>query len=307
MDLDSALSTIATIGEYIPEDIGQAITSAAAKLPREINDTLKYAVSYLPAQIDLGNTALFILYFSAAVMIMGLLGRVTLGKRSSLNRSLSSSIGILFIYVLTVIVYTFKPWNLDDFLSPLPFVRFSEEYLFIMPIAGTRFPVLCSEILSLIILAFVVNLLDTILPNGESFISWYLMRFLTVVFSMVLHFFVRRALHQYLPNVLVTYAPTVLLVVLVFFLMSGVVSLILGLIISVANPFLGAMYTFFFSNVVGKQLSKAVFSSMVLCAIVYLLEFFGYTVLCITVEALLAYIPLVLILLVLWYLLGHVL
>lgn len=304
MDLDSA---IATIGEYIPEDIGQAITSAAAKLPREINDTLKYAASYLPNQIDLGNCAMFILYFSAAVMVMGLLGRVTLGKRSSLNRSLSSAIGILFIYVLTVIVYTFKPWNLDDFLSPLPFVRFSQGYLFIMPITGTRFPVLCTEILSLIILSFVVNLLDTILPNGESFISWYLMRFLTVVFSMVLHFFVRRALHQYLPNVLLNYAPTILLVLLVFFLLSGVVSLILGLIISVANPFLGAMYTFFFSNVVGKQLSKAMFSSAILCAVVYLLEFFGYTVVCITAEALLAYIPLVLILLVLWYLLGHVL
>ncbi len=304
MDLDSVISAI---GEHIPADIGQAVTAVAASLPREITDTLKSAASYLPAQIDLWNTAQFILYFTAAVMITGLLGRVALGKRSSLNRSLSSAIGILFIYVLTVIVYTFRPWNLHDLLSPLPFVRFSGEYLFIMPITGTRFTALCTEVLSLIILSFVVNILDTVLPNGESFISWYLMRFLTVVFAMLLHFFVRQALHRYLPNILVTYAPTVLLVILALLLLSGVVSLILGLVISVANPFLGAMYTFFFSSVVGKQLSKAVFSSAILCVIVYVLEIFGYTVLCITAEALVAYIPMVLILLVLWYLLGHIL
>lgn len=304
MDLDS---TMATIGAYLPEDIGQSISSAAAAIPDAITDTLRYAAAYLPAQIDLGTAFLFVLYFAAATIIMGVLGRVALGKRSSLNRSLSCAIGILFIYVLTVIVYTFKPWNLEDLLSPLPFVRFSGEYLFIMPVTVTRFPVLCSEILSLIILAFLVNLLDSILPNGEKFFSWYLMRFLTVVFSMVLHFFVRNALYTYLPEVLVTYAPTVLLVILAFLLLSGVVSLVLGLVISIANPFLGAMYTFFFSTVVGKQLSKAVFSSMILCAIVYLLEFFGYTVLCITAEALVAFIPLVIVLLILWYLLGHVL
>lgn len=304
MDLDS---TMATIGAYLPEDIGQSISSAAAAIPDAITDTLRYAAAYLPAQIDLGTAFLFVLYFAAPTMIMGVLGRVALGKRSSLNRSLSCAIGILFIYVLTVIVYTFKPWNLEDLLSPLPFVRFSGEYLFIMPVTVTRFPVLCSEILSLIILAFLVNLLDSILPNGENFFSWYLMRFLTVIFSMVLHFFVRNALYTYLPEVLVTYAPTVLLVILAFLLLSGVVSLVLGLVISIANPFLGAMYTFFFSTVVGKQLSKAVFSSMILCAIVYLLEFFGYTVLCITAEALVAFIPLVIVLLILWYLLGHVL
>ena len=304
MDLDS---TMATIGAHLPEDIGQSISSAAAAIPDAITDTLRYAATYLPAQIDLGTAFLFVLYFAAATIIMGVLGRVALGKRSSLNRSISCAIGILFIYVLTVIVYTFKPWNLEDLLSPLPFVRFSREYLFIMPVTGTRFPVLCSEILSLIILAFLVNLLDSILPNGENFFSWYLMRFLTVVFSMVLHFFVRNALYTYLPEVLVTYAPTVLLVILAFLLLSGVVSLILGLVISIANPFLGAMYTFFFSTVVGKQLSKAVFSSVILCAIVYLLEFFGYTVLCITAEALVAFIPLVIVLLILWYLLGHVL
>ena len=58
---------------------------------------------------------------------------------------------------------------------------------------------------------------------------------------------------------------------------------------------------------VGKQLSKAVFTSTILCAVVYLLGYVGYTVICITAAALLAYIPLVIVLLILWYLIGRLL
>ena len=72
---------------------------------------------------------------------------------------------------------------------------------------------------------------------------------------------------------------------------------LLGLVIAVANPFLGAMYTFFFSNIVGKQVSKAVFSTAIVCAVFYLLDLFGYTVVCISAAALITYIPLALLLL----------
>ncbi len=283
------------------------LPTVAVEIPQELRSAVKHAASYLPAEIDPLSVAQFILLFTAASLLFGVLGRVVLGKRSSLNHSLSSSIGILFIYILTIIVYTFKPWELYGLLSPLPFVTFSGEYLIIFPIHDARLPALCSEILSLVILAFLVNLLDSMLPRGKHFITWYLLRFFTVVLSMLLHFLVRQALHTFLPNVLVAYAPTILLVILAFLLLSGVLSLILGLVISVANPFLGAMYTFFFSTVIGKQLSKAVFSSLILCVLFYLLDFFGYTVLCITASALLAYIPLVIVLLALWYLIGHVL
>ena len=90
-------------------------------------------------------------------------------------------------------------------------------------------------------------------------------------------------------------------------LFSGFVSLILGLIISINSPFLGAMYTFFFTSIVGKQVSKAVFSSAILTAIVYLMGYFGYTVISITAASLLTYIPLALVALILWYLSGHLL
>ena len=304
MDLQNTLSTIT---DYLGGNLGQMVAAAASYLPANWEQAVKHASSYLPTEIDLVNAAQFMLFFAAGVLILSVLSRVVLGKRSSLNHSLSSAIGILFIYAVTIVVYTFKPWNLELLLSPLPFVSFSGEFLVIFPIADAQFPALCSQLLSLVILAFLVNLIDTFLPKGDNPITWFVLRLLTVVVSMILNLAARWAFQTYLPGVLVTYAPSILLMLLVVLMLSGVLNLILGLVISMTNPFLGAMYTFFFSNIVGKQLSKAVFSCAILCAIVYLLEHFGYTVICITAAALMAYIPLAIILLVLWYLVGHVL
>lgn len=296
-----------TIAPSIPQDINQIISSASSYFPEEVRQVIRHASSYVPNQLDLLSTALFLLYFTAASLIVGFLGRVILGKRSSLNHALSSVVAILFIYAVTIVVYTFRPWNLEDFLSPLPFVTFSEDYLIILPILDMDFLPLCSQILSLVILAFLVNAIDTFLPKGNSFLGWYVLRFLSVILSMGLHLLVTWAFRTYLPGFLVTYAPTVLLILLAIMLLSGVLSLVLGLVIFIANPFLGAMYSFFFSNIIGKQISKAVFTSAILCVIAYLLEYFGYTIISIGAAALMAYIPLVIVLLVLWYLIGHTL
>lgn len=304
MDLET---TLATISDYIPETLDKVISGASAYMPRELSDVIRHASSYIPRKLDFISVAEFMLYFIAASLILSVLGRIFLGKRSSLNHSLSSVMGILFIYAATVIIYTFKPWNLEILLSPLPFVTFSGDYLILLPITDSQFPALCTEILSLVILSFLVNLVDTYLPKGNNVISWYLMRFITIALSMMLHLLACWAFETYLPDMLVKYAPTALLSVLIFMLLSGALNLILGLVIATANPFMGAMYTFFFSTVIGKQVSKAVFSTAIVTGVFFLVDWFGYTVIAISAGALLTYIPLGLVLLVLWYLIGHVL
>ena len=67
------------------------------------------------------------------------------------------------------------------------------------------------------------------------------------------------------------------------------------------------LYTFFFSSVIGKQLSKAVFTTAIISAVVLLLGEFGYTVICVSSAALAGYIPLAVVLLLLWFLIGHLL
>lgn len=300
-------TTFATISEAIPETLDQVFSTASAYIPQELSEVIWHASAYMPRNLDFITVAEFMLYFIAASLILGVLGRVMLGKRSSLNHSLSSVMGILFIYAATVTVYTFKPWVLEILLSPLPFVTFAGDYLILLPISDVQFPALCTQILSLIILAFLVNLLDNILPKGNNVVSWYLMRFITIALCMMLHLLVCWTFETYLPEVLVKYAPTLLLAILVFMLLSGALNLILGLFIATVNPFMGAMYTFFFSTVIGKQVSKAVFSAAIVTGVFWLMDYFGYTIIAISAAALLTYIPLALVLLVLWYLIGHVL
>ena len=288
-------------------DLDSTLETVAAYIPDELNHVIAHAVSYIPTEINIANMAIFLLFFGSAALILGLMGRIFLGKRSSLNHSLSSAMGLLFIYAVPIVVYTFKPWNLEELLSPLPFVTFSGDYLIVLPVQNAGIPVLCSQIVSLVILAFLVNLLDSFIPQGKSVLGWYELRFLTVVVSMLLHLAANWAIRTYLPDVLVTYAPTILLILLIGMLMLGLVNLILGVVLAVVNPILGGIYTFFFSNAIGKQLTKAVFTTAIVCVVFFLLGHFGYTLICIDGAALTAYLPFGAVLLVLWYLIGHVL
>lgn len=291
MDFESTLETVAS---YLPEDM-------------DLSGILANTRSLTAVDLDLGNIAKFLLLFAVGSLILSTLGRLVLGRRSSLNHSLSSVMAILFIYAVTIVVYTFKPWELENLLSPLPFVTFFNDYMVVMPIVGIYPTVLARELLSLIILAFLVNLLDTFIPKGKSILGWYCLRFFTVGLAMGLHLVIHWAFHTYLPEVLVTYAPLILLLLLIAMLLLGFLNAVLGLILTIANPFVGAVYTFFFSNIVGKQLTKAVFTSGVLCVILFLMDRFGYSFIHISVAALTAYIPLAVVCLILWYLIGHLL
>ena len=304
MDLETTLSTIAAT---IPHEIEQVITHASSYIPEELKDTLRHASGYLPTEIDFISVAQFLLYFAAGSLVLGGISRVVLGKRSSLSLSLSSVMAVLFLYTVTVVIYTFKPWNLDILLSPLPFVTFSDHYLIIHPILDLHFTALCTELLSLLILSFLINLVDTLMPTGEGVVSWFLLRLISVLGCFGLHLLVSWAFRTYLPNALVTYAPAILLAVLIILLLSGVISLVFGLVIAITSPFLGAMYSFFFSNIVGKQICKAMFTTGILCVILYLMEHFHLVVILITPAALLTYIPLALVLLGLWFLIGRIL
>lgn len=291
MDIES---TIETIAAYLPENL-------------ELSGILSRSRAFVPMDLDVTHIARFLLYFSVGALVLSTLGRLVLGKRSSLNHSVSSAIAILFIYAATIIVYTFQPMQLDRYLSPLPFVTFFNDYMVVMPIAGIYPTVFARELLSLIILAFLVNLLDILIPQGKSVPGWYCLRFFTVGLAMVLHLVIRWAFDTYLPEVLVTYAPAILLLLLLVLLLLGFFNAVVGLILTITNPIVGAIYAFFFSNLVGKQITKAVFTSGILCVILFFIDQYGYNFVHISMTALTVYIPLGAVCLILWYLIGHLL
>lgn len=291
MDLDS---TIETVAAYIPDSV-------------QLAGILDDAASYIPADLNFGDVAKFLLFFTAGALILSLLGRIILGKHSSLNHSVSSVMAVLFIYAVTIVIYTFKPWNLNDLLSPLPFVTFFNDYLVVLPIVGIRPTVLCQEMLSLLVLVFLVNVIDILLPKGKSVLNWFLLRFFMAFSAMALHIAVHWAFNTYFPAAFVTYAPGILLSVLVLLLTLGFLNAILSLVLTIANPVVGAIYAFFFSNVIGKQVTKAVFSSGILGIILFLIEKYGYSFISISSASLTGYVPVALVSLALWYLTGRLL
>lgn len=303
--MENTLSTIESAITSVQETM-EAAEQTISAFKNFIPSTAELA-QMVPVDVAPLSLLKFIGIFAAVVILMSVLGRMIFGKRSSLNHALSSAMGIFFILAISTLIYVFDPRSLAQYLSPLPYVAFSGDYLILFPFATSGFAAICDELLSMVILAFLVNLLDTFVPKGKNVITWYLLRFVTILLSMGLHYVVTWASNEYLPGVLVTYAPVILLVILVLAVLMGLLNVILSLVLTVVNPIFGALYAFFFSSLVGKQLTKALWTTFVLTAVVVALGYFGCTMLCIAGAALAAYIPLLIVLLILWYLIGHLL
>ena len=153
----------------------------------------------------------------------------------------------------------------------------------------------------MVILAFLVNLADGWLPKGKNIFSWLFFRCLTVVIGYLLHLIVVGLFATYLPEGIVTYAPVILLGLLVLLILTGALKVVVGAVLTTVNPIIGGLYTFFFANIVGKQITKAVLTTAILTALIIALQYFGIAVISITTAAMIAYIPFGIILIVLWY------
>jgi len=239
-------------------------------------------------------------------LILGLLGRFVFGKKSTLNVSVSSAFGILFIYALAIILSS-SGIQLTSLTAPLPFVTITNDSLLLLNFFSAHYTTLCSEILSMIILAFLVNLADSWLPKKKNVFSWLFFRILTIVIGYLLHLLATWLFSTYLPEGIVTYAPAVLLVILLLMLLTGALKILIGALLSTVNPIIGGLYTFFFANIIGKQVTKAVLTTGMIAGLIIALQNAGITAIAITAAALLTYVPIILLLVVMWYLLCCIL
>lgn len=239
-------------------------------------------------------------------LIFGFIGRFAFGKKSVLNQSVSSAIGILFIYAVTVVIHSYG-LNLKFLVSPLPFVTISEEWMTIFPITNSDYIAICGEVLNMIILAFLVNIVNRWMPQGKKVITWLIFRVLSVALGMVAFACANYLLTMFLPEGLLTWAPVILLGLLVIMLLVGALKGLVGAVLVSVNPLIGFLYTFFFANVVGKMLSRAMLTTLLLSALVYALNYLSVAAIFISTTILVAYIPILLLLLVLWFIVGKLL
>ena len=233
-------------------------------------------------------------------VILSAIGRFVFGKKSALVNAVSSAIGILFVYALNIVLRSAEA-SLQQFIAPLPFISFSGEQMSLFSFTGANYTVICYELVSMVILAFLMNLIDNFMPKGKNIFTWSIFRILTVVLAQIAHLIVTYLLTTYLPEGLLTYAPAIILGILVLMLLTGALKIVVGALLSTVNPLIAALYTFFFANIIGKQITKAVMTTGILAALVFGLEKLGITTICVAAGALTAYIPLCLILLVVWF------
>lgn len=270
-----------------------------------VESILSDSSSYLPASLGISSIVQLSLFAIGLLLALGIVFRIFFGKHCNANQAVSASVGILFIYALTIFIYSVNPFNFAQYLSPLPFALFRRDILIVVPFSGTEYPFLCTQILSLIILSFIVHVLDFLLPTGKSLWTWLLFRSLSIVLAIFFNLAVLLAMNTFLPEGIAAYAPTVLLAVLAVALLIGLFNPLLCIIFTVINPIFGLLYTFFFSNAIGKQLTKSVLSTGILCCLFFAMEYLGYTVIDITQSSVLMNLPIGILLLFLWYVFDY--
>lgn len=263
----------------------------------------------LPETVDPTQLILVAAVFLAATMLISSIGKALLGLNSPLSNAASSAVGILFIYVATVAVLSFggelEPFK--PYLSPLPFISINADQLHLFIFEDADAALICEQILSMVVLAFLVNLLDSLIPRGKNIMAWFLFRCATVVLAMLAHWAAKEMITPLLPDAVLENAPAVLLALLALLLAVGSLKLLVGFAIATVNPVIAALYTFFFANFVGKQLTKAALTTSLLAALVWALNKIGLDVISIDPITLSGYMPLLAVLAVVWYIINKIL
>jgi len=245
------------------------------------------------------------LVLAVGSLLLGGIGRFVFGKRSSFSHAVSSAIGILFVYVAAIVVYSAYA-ELTQYIPPLPYVSIEGSKLVLFSFQGSHYTAVCTQVLNMIILAFLANLLDSWIPNGKNVFMWFLSKCVTVIGAIALQLLVNWLFVKYLPQGLMTYAPTILLGLLILLLLVGALKFIVGALLSTVHPVIGAFYTFFFATLVGKATTRAILTAAILTALVFALNYIGCVAVSIATAALIAYIPLVILLALMWYLVNKI-
>lgn len=235
--------------------------------------------------------------------VFGSIGRFVFGKHSVLADSASSSLGILAMYLIAFILCC---CGVNIGFVQLPFMQLSIDGAAIFSFTGWDYKVISGQVLNMVILSFVTNLLDRWLPKGKNFLTWLIFRLLTIAGSVLCYSGALYLLRTFVPVDFMLYAPAILLALLVLMLATGALKVIVGVVLSTVNPLIAALYTFFFANIIGKQLTKAVFTTLLITLCAYLMDYLKIVFIPFGTSALIVFIPCLLVIFVLWKLLCKI-
>lgn len=260
-------------------------------------------ISALAGSIDWMDLLKTVLIFAVVIFATGTVLRMIFGKGSNLTKAVSACVTILLIYLTAILIYLFLPDYRAE-LPALPFITVDAQHFALWQLSNLGDSLLYSSILKLAILAFLVNLLEALLPNGKKFLTWYLWRTVTVLAALVAYGSVCHALGEVFPELFTVWAKPLVLGFWAVILLSGVLKVLLSIVLTAVNPIIGALYTFFFSNLLGRQFSKSILTTVILVILADILNQIGFVQFAFSDFSLAAYGPACLILIATLYLFG---
>ena len=266
-------------------------------------NTQNFLDTILPVNFDPGYYFLSILVGILVLLAIGGIFRLGFGRGSVLNKAFSSAIAITSIYAIAILVYRYET-RFNILFDALPFISVSGDILHIFPIMEVSFTVLCAEIVKMMILAFLMNLVETWLPKGKGMWSWFGFRFLAISIALSLHYCASLLLNSVLQEDVLTAAPLILFGVVMTTFLLACLKVIIGGILAFINPLLAVFYIFFFRKTIGKQLLRAILTTVFFCILVYALNSLSYTAISIATVAVVTYLPVILFGLALWFVIG---
>lgn len=257
----------------------------------------------LPESFDLSAYLMHLLVAIVAIFVVVGVFRLSLGKGSIINGAIASGVAILTIYVIALLIYSFGS-KLYVLFEPLPFVSVSEDYLTIFPIFDASMHEFCREVVNLTILAYVMNLMETWLPKGNKLGSWFSFRFFALVIAVCVHYTVSLLLKHVVSESVLLVIPIYLMIIIALAFLLGILKMIIGGDSFFVKSFLGAFHGFFFSNDMGKQLMRAMTTTILLTTLVIVLNYLSFTTVAIAAVTIFAYLPIILVGLILWYVIS---
>lgn len=266
----------------------------------------EFILSLFPEGFDVLDMLKVFAFITAAVVILAVIGKLAFGK-GCLDHAVASAIAILFVYAFFGVLYRLDKALVDNVVSLLPLIRIDGETLYLFQLKDAGYQALCEQILRVLLLTFMVVALDDLIPDAKNTVSWYILQFIIALVATLAYCFVIHCIDTYWPGLLSSFAPMILVSILVFMLFLGALNVVLSLMLTVVNPLIGAVYTFFLGSAVGKVITKAAFSTLALFALVWFMHALGYSSFSILGGTVIAFLPFMLLMLVLWYLVGFVL
>lgn len=212
-----------------------------------------------------------LIFFAALILKL-------INKMPNTREGIIAALSILVFCVAYALIHIFKPLGLDEYLVlPLPFLDFQEGNMILMAYEVNEkgwvvIPKFCSNITSLLLLAFLVNQIYAFKPGNLKTPGWLVFRFFSTLIAIGVYYGVDMVLRKFLNKIpdgselqhFMRFVPFLLLGALIALFLVAWCKKHMGIFQKVINPAFEGMYGFFFKNRFGVQLTRAMATTLIL-------------------------------------------